>query len=68
MELRQKIAIGRKMAARRAALAAAPVAVESVKPTRTPKQIASDLRFGEMVRARIAASKAAKAEAETVAA
>ena len=61
MKLSQKIAIRRSIAARQAAqVEAAPVAV--VKKPRSEKQLANDIRYGEMVRARIAAKKAAAAE------
>jgi hypothetical protein len=63
MKLAQKIAIRRSIQARKAApVDAVAVTVETVKKPRSEKQLASDARFGEMVRARIAAAQAAKAE------
>ena len=64
MKLSQKIAIRRSIQARRAAVVTdAPV--EMTKKPRSEKQLASDARFGEMVRAR---REAASLAAESLAA
>lgn len=59
MKLAQRIAIRRSIQTRRAAVVDVPVVAETVKKPRTERQLASDAQFGEMVRARRDAQRAA---------